>query len=406
MAKSLVQLKIFFSSTSELEAERLLFKEVVDDVNEIVEQTSRVTFRLIDWKQDLVPGIGSDPQDVINRQSKEYQIYIGMLGTRFGTATPRAGSGTEDEFNEAYARYREDPRSIRILFYFKTGLVGNVHNIDTAQLEKVLAFKERLSKEKGVLYREFSTPEDFRRLARTHLIKLLSDDWAGKTWKPVPGLEPLLELKDQKELEMQPEAGNAETEDELGLLDLRVEMDESFETSTKTLLQISKHMRDGGQADHAWRLEAEELIRTGAARNPKQSQELVNKEAKSFETRAREIRPLRATFKSSADQFFERLGQIIVYQIKSGTSSKQEMLDNINKLAKIDALAREARDEYTPVAATLASLPALTRDFKKSQRMFKSELDQLSAAIGSWLDRSEQLRKKIESLDETSESDA
>ncbi|MCI0414288.1 hypothetical protein L0222_16035 [bacterium] len=43
MAKSLIQLNVFFSSTSELEAERLLFKEVLDDVNEIVEQTSRVT---------------------------------------------------------------------------------------------------------------------------------------------------------------------------------------------------------------------------------------------------------------------------------------------------------------------------------------------------------------------------
>ena len=44
--------------------------------------------------------MGSDPQQIINSQvSDEYDIFIGILWTRFGTPTERAGSGTEEEFS-------------------------------------------------------------------------------------------------------------------------------------------------------------------------------------------------------------------------------------------------------------------------------------------------------------------
>src|SRR5262245_58546295 len=102
MAKNVARLKLFVSMTSELEAERRVIQEVIDGVNRVVEEAYGVTIKVVDWRRDVAPGIGSDPQEVINRQIADADLYVGALGTRFGTPTPRAGSGTEDEFNAAY----------------------------------------------------------------------------------------------------------------------------------------------------------------------------------------------------------------------------------------------------------------------------------------------------------------
>ena len=75
---------------------------------------------VVDWQTHASPGIGSDPQVVINRQLPEnYEIFLGVMWARFGTATPRAGSGTEEEFERALTRHQANPSSVRIMFYFK-----------------------------------------------------------------------------------------------------------------------------------------------------------------------------------------------------------------------------------------------------------------------------------------------
>src|SRR5687768_1451250 len=111
MPRSVTRLKILLSCTSELQPERDLLEGIVSDVNRVIEDTDAVTIRIIDWRRDVVPGVGLDPQHVINAQTRDYEIYLGMLGTRFGTPTPRAGSGTEEEFNIAYRRFRQNPTS-------------------------------------------------------------------------------------------------------------------------------------------------------------------------------------------------------------------------------------------------------------------------------------------------------
>jgi len=55
-----------------------------------------------------------------NLNLPSYDIFIGILWKKFGTLTGRACSGTEEEFNRAYERYKENPSKLRIMFYFKT----------------------------------------------------------------------------------------------------------------------------------------------------------------------------------------------------------------------------------------------------------------------------------------------
>src|SRR5258706_4385865 len=105
MPMTFVHLSVFISCPSDMVEERAVIRAAVDEVNSVLEP-NKILLRAIDWENDLVPGIGPDPQLVINSQIQgNYDIYLGILGARFGTRTSRAGSGTEEEFRNALELY-------------------------------------------------------------------------------------------------------------------------------------------------------------------------------------------------------------------------------------------------------------------------------------------------------------
>ena len=104
---------------------------------------------------------------------EDYDIFLGVMWARFGTATPRAGSGTEEEFERALTRHQANSSGVKILFYFKQASLPP-DAIDPAQLQKVKAFRVRL-KQEGVLYGEFSSSDEFERQLRQHLTQQLRE---------------------------------------------------------------------------------------------------------------------------------------------------------------------------------------------------------------------------------------
>src|SRR5579859_5846961 len=150
MVKEILNLRIFLSSPSDLNYEREIIEKVVAEYNQIWRDHFGIGCELIRWETSIIPGISTDPQAVINAQiGDNYDIFIGMLWARFGTETKRAGSGTEDEFNIAYDRFRRNPGEIAIAFYMKDAAIP-FDDIDITQLERVKSFRSQLS-EKGVL---------------------------------------------------------------------------------------------------------------------------------------------------------------------------------------------------------------------------------------------------------------
>ena len=102
------RLTVFVSSPGDTAAER-------DIVIRVLERNSqgetarklRIDFQALRW-EDWPPGAGEpgDAQQHINRILKQagleyYDIYLGMMKGRVGTPTPRAASGTIEEFEVA-----------------------------------------------------------------------------------------------------------------------------------------------------------------------------------------------------------------------------------------------------------------------------------------------------------------
>ncbi|WP_084191296.1 DUF4062 domain-containing protein [Algiphilus aromaticivorans] len=119
MPRNTTIIQVFVSSPSDVQHERDLLESIVDEHNATWSAQLGITFELKRWENDTRPAFGTDPQNVITSQiGDSFDVFIGILWGRFGTKTPRAQSGTQEEFHNAYQRFRETGAP-EVMFYFK-----------------------------------------------------------------------------------------------------------------------------------------------------------------------------------------------------------------------------------------------------------------------------------------------
>ena len=107
MAKTITKYSIFMGSPSDLEEERVAIEEVIKELNLSYGAKHDLFIELLKWETHSAPGIStSHTQELINNDiGDEYDIFLGMLWKRFGTATEKAGSGTQEEFERALYKF-------------------------------------------------------------------------------------------------------------------------------------------------------------------------------------------------------------------------------------------------------------------------------------------------------------
>jgi hypothetical protein len=178
MARQECVLTVFVASPSNVQAERTRLGEVIDELNMTWSRTIGIRLELLGWETHAYPSFGIDAQDVINRQIPAYyDIFIGIMWAKFGSPTGRAGSGTEEEFMRAKARWDQDNSSVQLMLYFKNDQLAP-SDIDPSQLAKVHEFRNSLPG-KGGLYWAFSGTENFGSLVRVHLTRVVQA-WHAK----------------------------------------------------------------------------------------------------------------------------------------------------------------------------------------------------------------------------------
>ena len=167
MIKEVQIFKAFIASPSDTEKERLLCDLVFERVNKNLGEYLGFRIESKKWEKDTYPSFGNDGQDVINSQLlDDFQIFIGIMWHKFGTPTPRAGSGTEEEFDLAYKKYTNG-EALNLFVYFNTAS-ANPFELDLEQLSKVKSFKNKIA-ECGGLYKEYSGTDEFEDLLYNHL---------------------------------------------------------------------------------------------------------------------------------------------------------------------------------------------------------------------------------------------
>ena len=161
-------LTVFISCPGDLADHKKAAVSVVHEVNSLF---STHGIQIKSWVHEIdgVPSTAGDGQAVVNAQlPREYDIYIGLMCRRLGTPTPRAPSGTVEEFMLAQQRFLETGKP-DILFYFCDFPSAPETEADRLQLEKVRHFRKAYPG----LFATFHSEDQLKALVKHHLIDLL-----------------------------------------------------------------------------------------------------------------------------------------------------------------------------------------------------------------------------------------
>ena len=186
--KEYKKLRIFVASPGDVAAERQRVHLVADELNRTgnLADSLGITLEVLDWSTHVTPFMGR-PQKVVLDQLpvKNWDIFIGILWLRFGTASaaknPKTGkefdSGTEEEFTLAYDFWKKSGRP-KISFYRCTRSPEDIVSLDPEQLGKVQQFFQKFDAKKQFpgIFQTYKTPDDFERHVRQGLNKILLAD--------------------------------------------------------------------------------------------------------------------------------------------------------------------------------------------------------------------------------------
>ena len=162
-------IKVFLASPGDVLEEGKIVRETLDSINRTLGDEKEIQFRIINWKTDSFPSYGDDAQTIINEQIADmsnYDLFIGIMWNRFGTPTPRADSGTEEEFIRAVESLKNSGRP-EIMFYFNQAPHSFNSLEETEQKMKVLKFKKELEKN-GLPY-SYNGIDEFKKDFRNHV---------------------------------------------------------------------------------------------------------------------------------------------------------------------------------------------------------------------------------------------
>jgi len=146
--------RILIASPGDVEEERSIIPEIIDEWNTINAVHTKVILMPIKWETHSAPMLGDRPQAIINKQIvKDCDLLVGIFWTRIGTNTGVSISGTVEEI-EHFLKL-EKPA----MLYFSKAPV-DPDEIDIDQFKVLKEFKEKI-KLQGLI-ESYDTINDFK----------------------------------------------------------------------------------------------------------------------------------------------------------------------------------------------------------------------------------------------------
>jgi hypothetical protein len=375
MPKQETVLRVFVASPGDVAEERRVLEDVIRELNVTWSGTLGIRLDLIRWETHANPGFAEDPQQVINEQiPAEYDIFIGIMWARFGTPTKRAGSGTVEEFENAYERHKVKSDGIEIMFYFKNTPISP-NTMIPAQLEMLLNFKSGLGA-LGGLYYEFSTVDEFRSNVRLHLSRAVQK-WAKRLQVDLENSPDGLERQTTRS-EIAPsikqKAELSEVEEE-GFVDLMETATDSIEKVGNVLTRMGAAIQDLTHQFEERTVEAQRVSNTGT--NLKAWKRITTQMAddlQEFVTRMEvEIPIFGNSFATAMDSF----GRAAALSLDFGNAS----FDNLRGVvAPIELFRDQMRTSYESVKSfqsMIEGIPRMSTSLSRARRNVLATLDKL-----------------------------
>jgi hypothetical protein len=365
MPRHSLVVRVFVASPSDVRDEREQLETLISEMNKIWGKTLSVIFELIKWETDIYPAFGSDPQSVINSQlDDDYDVFIGILWSKFGTKTPRAESGTLEEFERAYSRLKSEYNKPEIMMYFKdTPLPPS--KISPADMLKIQEFKESISS-RGGIYGTFEDATGFQSSLRAHLsavaqkfMKLRTDE----TTETGPGLTTKSEESEATSIEI----------DDLGYLDFMERFDSISPQLITTLEEINTATIKLGRQIGARAVEIRVIQNPGV--NRKAVREIIRSAAQNMETYAKILDHKVPLLSSLSNTAFDAVSNALALQgdlARTDPADSRAFEQSLNDLL---SAIESARAPVTTLRDTITALPRLASEINRAKRATANSLN-------------------------------
>lgn len=392
MPRTISRLRAFVASPSDTLDERERLKQVVSELNRTWADSLSLEIELVRWETHAYPGFKTDPQEVINEQiGDDYEIFIGLIWSKFGTPTPRALSGTQEEFERAYKRFQANPNSVSLLFYFKEQAIPP-SKINPVEIDHIQKFRAGLG-DLGGLYWTFETLADFEALVRPHLAKVIQV-WrtrieAQSTTSP-PAMDIALNEIPNRSAS---EADDSEI-DELGYLDYMEIGEDASSVMTAALERMTSAMAD---------LSTNMQKRTIATTDIISSPTLSSAKAVANDT-AGDLQSFTKTVSAEIPVFGEAYGDLL--RAFSGAASiavearngHEQILKTLAQIEQLRAALEDSKGLLSTFSESLRSTPRMTTELNRARRKTLKVLGVLDTEFEKAVSNSIMVEKSIRNL--------
>lgn len=373
MARETLVLQVFVASPSDVNEERGILEDVIRQLNQTWSSNLGLTFELLKWETNVRPAFASDPQFSINEQiGNDYDVFIGIFWGRIGTSTPRADSGTLEEFENAFVRLKESGKTPEIMLYFKDAPIPP-SKINSDQIRKVLDFKQSVSS-RGGLYSVFEDEAGFESSLRAHLTAI-AQSFASRT-KSVSAYQNNAKNFSNKGLII--DIGEDDDTDDYGYIDYF----EIYESRQYDMVSAINIINDAtiriGQQISQRTLE----LNAGIPSNAKDARRLIKRVADDIDNYSDSIRPQIAVLTIARESAFNALSNALALQ--GDFSNHNEDLANLRTmLTNLISGTNNATDGMTGMREAADKLPRISKEVNKAKRIMIRELDAFLAEVES-----------------------
>lgn len=141
--------------------------------NSINSESKKIVLLPVGWETHAAPETGRSAQEYINEEVLDKcDILIGIFGTKIGSPTKIAKSGTIEEIQRHLSE-----RKMAMLYFSKKGIPNDS---DLEQVKMVRDFKIEIKSES--LYGEYTDDRDLERILYNHLEIKMSEGKFRSTW--------------------------------------------------------------------------------------------------------------------------------------------------------------------------------------------------------------------------------
>jgi hypothetical protein len=377
MAKTHTILEVFIASPGDVTPERAVLEEVVSEFNLTWGDKHKVRLELLKWETHSRPSFGEDAQDVINKQiGDSYDIFLGIMWGRFGAATARAESGTEEEFARAHERLRNGD-NVQIMFYFKDAGISP-SQMDGEQIVKLQAFKKQIADEFGGLYQQFETTEEFQTKARIHLSKVVQD-WLESNNAAIESKK-VSKRSDTEHDDYNPLANLAALDDgdaEEGLIDLVDRGTDAMDEVVQIVTRMGEATTDLGQKFVQRTNEANAIVAAGGTPDRKSAKRVVNSAANDLDFFVKRMSVEIPEYYNQNAIFTESFSTVAMISEQDNNADAEDVQSALNSIQEYRMAIESSAQNLIDFRQTLSGMPRTTTTFNQARRRTVAIMDDL-----------------------------